>query len=209
MKRLFLMMGIAIAFEAFAITVVIPETASQFERKAAEELVLHLDMANGGKNAIVVEGQEAPSPKLFVGDTAFARRNDVDFGKFDVEEWRIKSAADDIIVGGGTPRGVFYGVFEFLERVYGVLWLDEYTTVFTTPSAPLPKDIDVSGKPDFDLRSVHAYFHDKHDGRRKYLIRNRQNFFQDETLLELGEQYGIFGMYGSPGPAHTYHAYSK
>lgn len=209
MKRLFLLACLSILCEAFAMTVVVPEKASLFERKAAEELVLHLDKVNGEKNAILTEGQGGSSPRLFVGDTVFARKNGVDFGKFDVEEWLIKAVGNDVIVGGGTPRGVLYGAFEFLERVYGVLWLDEYTTVFTKPSATLPKELDVKGKPDFNLRSIYAYYHDKHEGRRIYQFRNRMNFFQDETILQFGEPYGITQTYGSPGPAHTYHAYSK
>ena len=203
MKHIILLTVLAIACESFALTVVIPEEANQFENKAAEELVLHLDKVHGAKHNVIAEGQGGDSPKIYVGNTAFARRAGVDAGKFDVEEWMLKSVGGDVIGVGGTPRGVLYGVFEFLERVYGTLWLDEYTTVFTNPQASLPKDIDVKGRPDFALRSIYAYFHDRHDGRRIYQFRNRMNFFQDETLAQLGEQYG------SPGPCHTYHAYSK
>ncbi len=209
MKRVFLLTGLAIVCEALAVTVVLPEKASLFERKAADELVLHIDKATGSKSVIVTEGQNGAAPRLYVGNTAFAKANGVDFSGFGVEEWQLKSVGNDVIVGGGTPRGVLYGAFEFLERVYGVLWLDEYTTVFTNGSASFPKEIDVKGRPDFNLRSVYAYFHDKHEGRRVYQFRNRMNFFQDETILQFGEPYGITQTYGSPGPAHTYHAYSK
>ena len=208
MKKILFLTGFALVLEALAVTVVVPENATQFERKAAEELVLHLDKAYGEKNAIVGEGQGGPSPRIFVGDTSFARKNSVDFRKFDTEEWQIKSVGGDVIVGGGTPSGVLYGAFEFLERAYGVLWLDEYTTHIPKAPAVFPR-IDAKGRPDFDLRSIYAYFNDKHEGRWTYQIRNRQNFFQDEQRRPFGEQYGIFGTYGSPNSAHTYHAYSR
>ena len=64
--------------------VVLPQKATLQEKKAAEELALHLKLATG-KTVKTVAENAAPTAgkRIFIGNTLFAKKNKADFSKFD------------------------------------------------------------------------------------------------------------------------------
>ena len=86
-------------------TILLPGAPENTERKAAEELAEHFSKMTGGSIAIGKEGEPFDGPAIYVGDTAFARKQGIDFSSFGKEEWLIRSSGKDLIVGGGKPRG--------------------------------------------------------------------------------------------------------
>ena len=113
---------------SFAVPVIVlPQKASIQEKKAAEELALHLKLATG-KTVKTVSENTAPETgkRIFIGNTAFAKKNKADFSKFGQEEHFVKAySGDTLVIGGGFPRGTLYGVYEFLENNLNAMWLDE------------------------------------------------------------------------------------
>ena len=200
---------------AFALEVVLPETPSMFEKTAAEELALHLKKSYGTEISTVSENSASGGMAIFVGNTALAKANGIDCATMGNEDWMLKSLdGKRMLAVGGSPRGVIYSAYELLERVYGVMWLDDFSTV--VPKSTLDKwpALSLGGKPDFRLRAIHSYFSNFDKERWLYKSRNRLNYFHDEERGKLfGEtmpKYGIFCMHGLPTKAcHTYYYYTK
>ncbi len=206
---------VAASLCAMAMEIVLPESPTTFERTAAEELSLHLKRAYGRDIATVGEKAATGGLAIYVGNTSLAAKNGIDGGRMDGEEWALKSVGGKtLIAAGGSPRGVIYSAYELLERLYGVLWLDDFFTV--VPKSTLDKwpALALGGKPDFRLRAIHSYFSKNDMERWLFKSRNRLNYFHDEergrVFGETMPKYGIFCIHGLPEKAcHTYYFYTK
>ena len=117
--------------------VAIPENPLPAERKAASELTQYLNRITGASFPVRSENTVTPGQKaVYVGQTAYAKKNGIDFRQLDQEEWIIRSMPDsNLILTGGKLRGILYAVYDYLERQCGVLWLDE--TAEAVPSNPM------------------------------------------------------------------------
>ena len=178
-------------------TVILPDNPGLTEKKAADEIRIHLQKL---ADVVIVTGRNGAKGKRIV-----IRAVDP---KMDVEEWSLKGAdADEIILSGGK-RGIVYAAFELLERLAGVLWLDEYTTYGPEKLPVWEKGYSLHGKPSFPFRSVYTYFSGK-PSRVDFACRSRQNFFLNEKLTPQKMSYGLTPMYGSPRDSHTEYEYTS
>lgn len=200
------------AFPLSAVTVVLPETPTLQEKTAARELALHLDRIYGTKTKVVSETAPGEDVKyIYLGRTNLAAKEKIDCSKLGPEEHFVKTVdAERLIVAGGSPRGVLYGVFELLDRYYGVLWPDDEFSVI--PRAKLrnwPSGLLFRGKPDFRIRCIHTYWSGNARARQLNAVRNRQNLLHDHRYTPFFREYGLERIYGSPRSCHTYYNYTK
>ena len=73
------------------------------------------------------------------------------------DAFRLRSVGEDILVSGGE-RGVLYGVYELLETYGGVGWFaPERMVVPERDAFIVPRDLDVSQSPAFDMREALWY----------------------------------------------------
>ena len=161
------------------------------------------------------EGASGKGLRVYVGGTELALANGFDSNAMGQEEWVLKAVdSTTLIATGGAPRGVIYGAYELLERLYGVMWLDDVTTYVPKSSlSEWPSGLDLRGRPDFALRGVYNYWNDRPRQRQLFFARNRQNFFHGEeddwSKMRHLEKYGLFKVFGRPAPCHTYYHYTK
>ncbi|MBQ7208126.1 MAG: DUF4838 domain-containing protein [Lentisphaeria bacterium] len=208
MKTLFFLSALC-AFSLAALPViVVPKDAKVPEKKAAEELVLHLRAATG-KAAKIVSEESAPAQgkRIYLGETAFARKNGADFSKFGEEEHFVKAVSPEtLIIGGGFPRGTLYGVYEFLENTLNAMWLDEENLhIDKVGSVTWKSGLLLRGKPAIPWRSIYSNFGKNHEA---YKIRNRQNWFHAK-LDKAFDDYPIPPLFGLPRFNHTFCDYTK
>lgn len=116
--------------------------ATEAEQTAATELRHYLRRICVEWFQVVPEGSfQGGRPAIYVGATTVARRNGVQPESMEGEEFVIRRAGDDLILGGGRPRGTFYAVTQFLEEFCGVRWLtlagEEYVPL--RPDLRLPQ----------------------------------------------------------------------
>ena len=217
MKKTWLLLTVfsAMVLPGFDV-IVVPEKKDPVTASAQEELLLHLEKRLQKKIAVVPEGHSVSGKKIWLGNTAFARRSGIDFSTFGKEECLIVSRGDDLVIGGGVPRGVLYGVYEFLERFCQVSWLDPHTTVMPegTPLL-LPENIHLRLVPSFAFRGVFtttlASF-DRPNFMKHFLfrIRMRENiFFTERIPADLRAKWGISPVFGSPAPLNTLYHYIR
>ena len=220
MKKLILMISLVLFFQGcvsssgLSLTdngvakykIVVSSRATQAEVYSAEELKKYLDQATNTKFEIVNEKTNVMGPAIYVGPSYLAERNNLKQSEFSSEEWVIKNIGQDIIITGGRPRGVLYGVYEFLERFAGCRWYDIYTErVPKTEQFVVPVPLEIRGKPAFIFRSVKFPVKGwPYEAVMKFAARNRMNGY-----LPAMPQLGYSEVAGSPGGAHTYLKYSE
>ena len=113
-------------------SIVVAETAIESEKYAAEEFRDFFAQATGYRLPIRSDSA-AETKNVFIGASdALAESNlahalDRDYAE---EELRTIIEQDNIAIVGGRPRGVLYGVYQFLEQCVGVRFLaPDYTYV--------------------------------------------------------------------------------
>lgn len=187
--------------------IVLPDQPTRFEKTAAKELAAHLKMVCG-KSIPVSAESSAPRTgrKIWLGATKRAAAAGIEFAKYASEKWLIRALdADTLILGGGTPRGVIYSVYEYIERNHGVIWLDENDT-FVSKSASIKWKAlwQVSGEPSIANRSIYNLFMPE---SWLWKIRHRQNFFHVQE--KRFEDYGIAPLFGAPKSWHNFYLYTE
>ena len=167
------------------------------EKTAAEELTVYLKKITGADFQIQKESEfKDDSPALYVGQTAYARRNGVGFTRLGDEEWIVKSDKNNIIITGGHPRGTLYGVYHFLEDNLGVRWWTPQTESVPRNSSLTIERLDRSGKPRFAYRDIYLV---GGQGAAEFSARSR--------LSQNIPKYGGQILFGGPGNCHTMYSF--
>ena len=174
------------------VPIVIPKDRISSERTALAELIEYVGKATGVKLEAVSEEKAPAGPAIHLGATAFARQAVPDLDRFGAEEWTVKTAGGSLVIAGGRPRGVLYGVYHFLEDVVGVRWLTQL--VEYVPSRPqlCLGNLNLRGRPAMPYRSIYIM---PGKGALAFLARNR--------MCVTGVQYGGGRMFGGSGDCHT------
>lgn len=183
------------------ITIVLPAVPSAVEKTAASELELHLKKVADIK--IASENDNVSGKIIYIGNTKVAPKD-----KFGAEEWKIQAIDNQKIIINGGKRGVIYGAFELLERLAGVMFLDEYSTFGPTQVPQWEANLKLQGKPTFAYRSTYSYFSGK-QSRYIWNIRQRQNFFLNEKISDSMKAYGFSPVFGRPRANHVFYDYTK
>jgi len=162
-------------------SIVRPADPIPAEKRAVQELVDYLGKVTGAAFEVLDEKDlPAGRPAIYVGPTGFARRCGVDVRKLGKEECVIRTVDGSLVIAGGRPRGVLYGVYIFLEDQLGVRWYAPW--IERVPSAPncTVGPLDVRRQPFFSMREHYgaplAYYHKPHgEAGSWWFTRNRMN----------------------------------
>lgn len=182
--------------------IVLSDNPTDGEKTAANELSHYLEQVTGAAFPIVPESASTGSgPRIYVGPSAFARANALDFGGWGPEEWSMRTVGQDLILAGGRPRGTLYAVYHFLEDVVGVHWWNPFEeTIPNRPVLDIPS-LDRKGNPVIRYRDIYMLYGGD-EGR--FAARNRLNRDGDAGIS--GEYGGEMG-YGPPYHVHTFNMY--
>ncbi len=181
-------------------TIVLAEGAIPAERTAAEELADYLTKVTGGEFSVVGEAAAPAGPCLYVGPTAFARKQGLDSAPWGPERWALRGVGPDLALVGGRPRGTLYAVYRFLEDRIGVRWWNAHEEhVPQRPTLRIPA-LDRQGEPKFRYRDIYLLY--APDGR--FAARNRLN---GQGFGGLSAALGGGVYYGPPNGVHTFYFY--
>lgn len=174
--------------------IAIPAAAQVAEKTAASELRSYILKSTGVELKIVSESS-VKQKALYVGNTKFARSKKISVKS--PEGWRIKTAGNNLILTGGSPRGTLYAVFHFLEDIVGVRWWNPWEESVPARKTLTVGELDLSGKPSFEYRDIY-------DGEIKHdspnYVRNRLNgHFAAKKVTGYGGGFN----YGPPYHVHT------
>lgn len=136
-------------------TIVLPDEASETEQYAADELADFVEQATGVKLMQAKSGDFTGTKYISVGKTEQLENAGVfvDASRLNYDGFFIKTAGDAIFIDGASERSCMYGVYELLERYFGIRFLTQDCTYI-----PEQKDVrfeapDVVCKPAFRFRT--------------------------------------------------------
>ena len=213
MKKLLLYLGVLILCTGSASPVIVySPAATAAEKTAVRELAEHLKKISGTPVRCVKEGEKFVSSRpVYVGHTRFAASK-IDLKNFGPEESLIQSSGKSLIITGGRPRGTLYGVYEFLERVGKVVWIDEKNTFIPVDPQLKWDNLNIRTRPFFRYRGIYTIptWCGNKEERLRFLSRSRENIFWEFRLTpEERKRYGIAPVLGRPAPLNTMHYYSS
>jgi hypothetical protein len=170
--------GVANAFIA------LPPDPSPSTVYAGEELQRFLSEIVGVEVGLVREFPGAPADAIVIGEVrgADALLQGIDIPSLGMEGYVIRSDGSRVIIAGGQPRGILYGVYGLLEDHLGCRW-------FTTEVSHIPHEPDLV-IPAIDERMIprleyrEPFVMDCFDG--DWAARNRMN----STAARLEERHG-------------------
>jgi len=162
--------------------IVVADDATECEQYAAEEFRLFFAQATG--HSLSIHPDSALETKnVFIGASDSLKTSGLAHAtnrEYAEEELRIVIGPDNIAIVGGRPRGVLYGVYQFLEDALGMRFLSkDYTYVprFTASDADLQlgqlESMDFSYTPPIECRF--AGFRDFQDETGQFAARRRVN----------------------------------
>jgi len=176
--------------------IVVSESAPEPTRHAAQELRHFLKEITGADLQVVDDTTPAGESEIWLGNSRRYSDNNilVDYKVFGNEGYLIRTRGRNLLITGGEPRGVLYGVYGLLEDHLGCRW-------FTPEISSIPKanvlavlPIDEVRVPALEYREPFVY--DCWDG--DWAARNRMN----SQSARLGSQHG--GKVQYQGFVHTF-----
>ncbi len=186
--------------------IVAGNSANAAETFAIEELRSYLEKA-AAAGFTVTQESDLPSGVhgIYVGWTEFSRSQNIDSSKLDEQEWVIKTVGQDLVLTGGRPVGSLYAVYEFLENQVGCRWLDRDTEIVPHRPALTISKLEVRTKPTFRYRTIYTGLSAVTNSSD---VLAREGLFQERNKST--DPLTKFGPvpHGSPGPHHTFYAYS-
>ncbi len=124
-------------------------------------------------------------------------------GAMKQEEWKVEGKGQAVAISGGSPRGLLYGVYHYLEDACGVRWWSPREEDVPKLAA-LPSDgVKLSGVPAFEYRGIFSLY-----ARDKGWFAARMRMNDDHNSLErLSPEYGGTLLFGPPAFVHTFGYY--
>ena len=103
--------------------IVIPSLVSSIEKQAAQQLQKYLSKLTVKPIPITEEGKTTVINGIYLGETEFAKANEINFNQLPEAGFINKTTGDNIIIAGGSKKGLLFGVYDLLEdlgfRKYG------------------------------------------------------------------------------------------
>jgi len=140
---------------ASAYRIVVRPDASPSEKKAAEELQVHIKACAGVDLPVVTESP-ADAPMIVLGCGPAAEKLGVAPSAEELGEQGciIKTADPHVVIAGTPAAGTLYGAYEFIEAVLGVRWYAPGVTKTPTAKDVALPALDKLVKPAFLMRDT-------------------------------------------------------
>ena len=142
MKKILCLAGMLLTAAVSAVVpeyLVVGENPIRLEKMAEKELCSFYREIYGKDLKKISENEAAGKSVIYLGDTAFARKNGFKAGSEPAvqEQWVLKTVDDDLIIAGGRPAGTLYGVYSLLESL-GTYFLAPDETVIPKNQPDFP-----------------------------------------------------------------------
>lgn len=112
--------------------------ADPVETEAAERLQHYLSEISGASISIVEESEFEGTHAIYLGQTDYAKTQEVNIDQLANDGYTYKSVGNHIILVGGAKKGLLYGVYDLLEAVGFRMYSPEYTYIPKNDAAGFP-----------------------------------------------------------------------
>lgn len=137
-----------------SVTIITPGSPSAVCRKAALELQKYLKQATGKTPGISSQPGASGDIILVQGNAITTFLKGTNAASLGTDGYSIQSSGNDLIIAGGSGKGILYGAYTYLEKFLGFrLYAPGVMRVPTLKSVPLT-NISLTEKPVLVLRDV-------------------------------------------------------
>lgn len=142
--------------------VVISDDATDAEQFAAEELIAYTEKVSGVTMQLKTDAEVSYGKNLraiVIGENKLLKRAriEINSSELNTDGFIIKNVDEMIFISGAYDRATLYGVYDFIERYYGVKFLTYDTTYIPQKQdVQVEEVLDVKEIPDFEVRSYYA-----------------------------------------------------
>lgn len=135
--------------------------SSPIEKKAARKLREYLQKADLNLS-IVNEETYQGNKGIYIGHTQYAEQLKVNFKQLDKDGYAFRSEGNDLIISGGSEKGILYGVYSLLEMLGFRKYDAESTYIPTSDAIRIPESNTVV-VPQMNYRETSYYGNDDGD----------------------------------------------
>lgn len=154
-------------------SIVLPANPTKLESRSAVVLQDYFKRVTGKQLPVVSEGKPTTNA-IYIGATNKAGQ--VVMGKLPNEGYRIQVSGNDLVIAGGSGKGLIYGVYTFIDKYMGCHKVADAPAVMpASDKVTVPVDLKEDGKPEFVYRE--SYYSASHDA--EYLEWNQLQRFED------------------------------
>ncbi len=173
-------------------SIVVPVAPSKIELKSAQVLQDYIKRVSGKLVPIGRENDNLTPSGIYIGLTKKAGQ--IIPGKLPAESYRLQVVGNNLVICGGSGRGLIYGVYSFIEKYLGCRKIANAPAIVTkSDRVAIPGDLKESWRPNFLYRE--SYYPAARDP--EYLEWNK--------LQQLEDLWGLWGhSYNKLVPAQTY-----
>ena len=172
------------------IKILLPESPAAALKTAQKELVHYLGkVVSGG----IVCGNSRIAQIVLEEDESLSE-----------EAWSIASANDTLFLRGGSPRGVLYATYHFLEDCLEIHWWNPWEESVPPAKEWRFKSLSLAGKPFFASRDIYRSRDMISEDSGRFAARSRMNRNGD---IKISAEYGGSRTFGPPYFVHTFARY--
>ncbi len=153
--------------------IVIPSEPSALEQRSAKVLQNYIQQLSGAQLPVVRGDANAGNAALYLGHTVKGDRTHP--GKLPAEAYLLETKGKDLIILGGSGKGLIYGVYALLENYMGCKKLSNAPAFVPSTSTIKIPVLHDEVKPQFEYRE--CYYPASADA--EYLEWNRLQKFED------------------------------
>lgn len=174
-------------------SIVIPDDATGLEQKAAQTLQKYFNLATGVQLPVVRDKAATGNAAFYIGHT---RRGDkVYTDKLPAEGYLVQTAGNDVVIKGGSGKGLIYGVYTFMEDYMGCKKISNMPAIVPQVATLKIPAINKTEKPAFEYREVY------------YPSANEAEYLEWNKLQRFEDLWGLWGhSYNKLVPAAIYFA---
>lgn len=155
-------------------SIVIPAGPTKIEEQSAKVLQDYVKRSTGMQLEIVSEQRKTSANAIYIGHTR--KEGIIIPGKLPAESYRLQVSGSDLMICGGSGRGLIYGVYAFIEKYMGAKKLaDAPAVVPERKKLKIPAGLKEESRPQFMYRE--SFYPAMRD--QEYLEWHRMQRFED------------------------------
>ncbi|GAA4468953.1 DUF4838 domain-containing protein [Nemorincola caseinilytica] len=173
-------------------SIVVPAEPTNLEQRSATVLQDYIKRATGMQLAIVNEPRKTTANAIYVGNTK--KEGILVPGRLPDESYRLQMMGNDLVICGGSGRGLIYGVYAFIEKYIGARkFADVPAVVPGLKKLKIPADMKDESRPLFVYRETY------------YPALRDVEYLEWHRLQQFEDLWGLWGhSYNKLVPVGTY-----
>lgn len=134
--------------------IIVPANPLEVESKAALVLQSYIKQISGADIQIVSDKENPAGNEVLIGKVSRPEMKDISLEELGKDGFIIRNIGNNLIIAGGTNKGVLYGAYTLLEKYLGCRKYSSSVSYVPESKSITLKAIDDTQIPTFDFRRI-------------------------------------------------------